>query len=238
MDSNFADFLLKKTQRDYNETAKAFSSTREEVWPEIWFFKDFVQPGEKILDVGCGSGRLYKLFRGKEIEYFGVDFAEKLIEIAKRKYSSSLESKEGGISPVFLIVNALRLPFEDNFFDKVFSVAAFHHIPSDEKRTSFLKEMRRVLKPKGELFLTVWNLWQMKYMSLILRWTVLKTFGLTKVDFFDIFVPFQGINRYYHCFRRGELRNLARKAYFSDIKVKYLKRSGQNFNIFLRAKKL
>jgi len=237
MDPKFADFLLKKTQRDYNEIAKAFSSIREEIWPEIWFFKDFVESGEKILDLGCGGGRLFKLFRGKEIEYFGVDFAEELIESARKKYASSKEARSRETPPVFLTVNALRLPFDDNFFDKVFSIAVLHHIPSNEKRILFLKEIRRVLKPKGELFLTVWNLWQMKYLPLILKWTALKLFGLTKIDFCDIFVPFHRVNRYYHCFRSGGLAKLARMTYFNDIKVKYLKRNGQNFNIFLRAKK-
>jgi len=237
MDSKFADYLLKKTQKDFNQIAKSFASTRERIWPEIWFFKDFIEPGEKILDIGCGSGRLYKLFRGKEIEYFGVDFAEVLIEVARKRYLSDKKQKKEGIPPVFLVVNALRLPFEDNFFDKIFSIAVLHHIPSEEKRILFLKEARRVLKPKGEIFLTVWNLWQIKYLPLILKWTILKILGLTRVDFFDIFVPFHKIDRYYHCFRRGELRELVRKAYFSNIKVQYLKRNEQNFNIFLRAKK-
>jgi len=238
MDPDFADYLLKKTQKDYNQVAKTFASTREEIWPEIWFFKDFVQPGEKILDVGCGSGRLYKLFKGKEIEYFGVDFAERMIEFARKKYPAAKELKEGGFAPVFLVVNALHLPFEDNFFDKVFSIAVLHHIPSEKNRILFLKEMRRVLKPKGELFLTVWNLWQMKYLTLILKWALLRFLGLSRVDYGDIFVPFQGIERYYHCFGKKELAEIAKKAYFGDVKVKYLQRNGQNFNLFLRAKKI
>lgn len=238
MEPKFADYLLKKVQKDYNELAEAFASTREEIWPEIWFFKDFVKPNEKILDIGCGSGRLYKLFRGQEVKYFGVDFAEKLIKIAREKYLSSKELKKGGVPPVFLVANALRLPFEDNFFDKVFSIAVLYHIPSQEKRLLFLREVRRVLKPGGELFLTVWNLWQMKYLPLILKWTLFKLFGLTKVDFFDIFVPFYGINRYYHCFKKKELNDLVMEAHFSNVKVKYLKKNGQNFNIFLRAKKI
>ncbi|MCZ2846010.1 MAG: class I SAM-dependent methyltransferase [Candidatus Bathyarchaeota archaeon] len=236
MDPKFADHIIAKTQRDYNEIAKAFARTREEVWPEIWFFKDFVEPEEKVLDIGCGSGRLYKLFRGKNVEYFGIDFAEKLIDFARKQYVLPKENQEG-IRPVFLTVNALKLPFEDNFFDKVFSIAVFHHVPSHEKRILFLKEARRVLKPKGELFLTVWNLWQLKYFTPILKWTAKKLFNLTKLDFFDILVPFHGVQRYHHCFRRGELASLARRAYFNDVKVRYLKRDNKNFNIFLKAKK-
>lgn len=237
MDPRFADYLLNKIQKDYNERAEVFASTREEIWPEIWFFKDFVRPNEKVLDIGCGSGRLYKLFRGKEIKYFGIDFAEKLIKIARERYSSPKELK-GATPPVFLVANALRLPFGDNFFDKVFSIAVLYHIPSQEKRLLFLRETRRVLKPGGELFLTVWNLWQIKYLPLILKWTLFKLLGLTKIDFWDIFVPSHGIIRYYHCFRKKELEDLAREAHFTNIKIEYLKKNGQNFNIFLRATKI
>jgi len=238
MNPNYADYLIKKTQKDYNQFAENFASTREDNWPEIWFFRDFVQPEEKILDDGCGSGRLYKLFRGKDIEYFGVDFSGKMIEIARKQYLSSPEAKKETVHPVFLTVNALNLPFEDNFFNKVFSVAVLHHIPSEEKRIMFLKEIRRVLKQKGELFLTVWNLWQPKYLPRILKGMFLKMAGLSKLDFFDIFVPFQGIDRYYHCFRAKELEDLATKAYFTSAKVTHLERNGDPFNLFLRAKKL
>jgi len=234
MDSDYANYLLQKVQTDYNQIAERFSKTRSKLWPELLFLKDYVKEKDRVLDVGCGNGRLYELFRDKQIQYFGVDFAKRLIEIAKRKYSDWSDDTS---IPTFLRINALNLPFESNFFDKIFSISVFHHIPSTEKRILFLKEMKRVLKPEGELFLTVWNLWQRRYLPLILKYFFLKVLGRTRLDFFDIFLPFEGVERYYHCFRPGELEKIATEAGFKIIELKYLKRNNKKYNIYLRAKK-
>ena len=240
MDFIYANYLLKKVQRDYNDIAEEFARTRSSLWPEIKFLNDYTKENDKILDIGCGSGRLYELFKGKKIEYFGVDFAKKLIEIAKRKYleSENSEEKPGINHPTFFPVNALLLPFDSNFFDKVFSIAVFHHIPSKQKRLEYLFEIKRVLKPGGELFLTVWNLWQKKYFPLILKSASLKIFKKTKLDFCDIFVPFQGRKRYYHCFKIKELKGLAKEVGFEVKEVRYLGRNNKNYNIYLRAKNI
>jgi len=225
----YARYLLRKTKKDYNLIAQDFSITREKEWKELEFLKDLVKEGEKILDIGCGNGRLLKFFH-KNIRYFGVDFSENLIEIAKGKYPQAN----------FLVANVLNLPFKDNFFDKVFSIATLHHIPSEKFRLLALKEIKRVLKDGGELILTVWNLrGQIKYMPLILKNNLLKIFSKTKLDFFDIMVPwFQKTNRYYHCFSRGEIKNLVDRAGFQIKEITFLKRNGKKLNIYLRAKKI
>lgn len=230
--------LLDKVQKDYNDIAESFSRTREKTWPEIDFLKDFVRDGDKVLDIGCGSGRLFELF-DKKIEYFGIDFSRKLINIAKRKYlESSQEFKdENSLRPTFMIIDALSLPFEDRFFDKVFSVAVFHHIPSREKRLDFLKELKRILKNGGEAHITIWNLWQKKYFSKILKSAVKKTLGKTELDYCDIFMPFEDKERYYHCFRIGELKRLFKDADFRIKEIKKLKRNRKTVNIYIRAVK-
>jgi len=240
MDSIYANYLLKKVQGDYNDIAEDFARTRSSLWPEIRFLKDYAKEEDKVLDIGCGSGRLYELFGNKEIEYFGIDFAKKLIEIAKKKHleSKDLENQTRTKLPTFFPMNALALPFDSDFFDKVFSVAVFHHIPSKEKRLEFLLEIKRVLKPEGELFLTVWNLWQKKYLTLISKFTSLKILKKTKLDFCDVFIPFQGKQRYYHCFKIRELKGLTKEAGFEVKEIKYLQRNHKNYNIYLRARNI
>jgi ubiquinone/menaquinone biosynthesis C-methylase UbiE len=241
MKSSDANHLLNKVQEDYNEIAENFARTREKMWPEISFLKDYINKGDRVLDIGCGGGRLFELFRDRKIEYFGIDFAKKLIDIAKRKYLPNLPEERNSnmekVLPTFMVVDALDLPFESDFFDKVFSIAVFHHIPSKEKRIEFLKEVKRVLNKKGELYFTVWNLWQKKYFSKILKTTLLKIFGKTELDYCDIFVPFKGKERYYHCFRTDELKNLFKEAEFKIKEIKKLKRHGKTVNIYVRAVK-
>ena len=126
MDKKTAQYLLQKTQKDYNEIAIEFSRSRQKFWPELKFLYDFVKENEKILDVGCGNGRLYEFLAPKKPRYFGIDFSEKLIALAKKRY------KERNPKPIFLTGNALSLPFSSDFFDKVFAIAFLHHIPSKE----------------------------------------------------------------------------------------------------------
>ncbi len=241
MDPKTANKILNKVKEDFDEIAEKFAQTREKIQPEILFLKNYITDGENVLDIGCGSGRLYKLFSDKRIYYFGVDFSKRLIDIAKRKYlPDPTENKEESFDktfPTFLRVNALSLPFEDGFFDKIFCIAVLHHIPSEEKRIEFLKEIKRVLRRRGELHLTVWNLWTRKYIPKILKEGIKKLFGKSKLDYCDIFIPFdRKTQRYYHCFRKGELKRIFKKAGFQIKEIKKLKRGRRSFNIYARLK--
>ena len=238
MKLSYANYILKKVQKDYNDIADEFSRTRSSIWPETKFLGDKIENGDKILDVGCGSGRLYELFSDRKIEYFGIDFAKRLIKLAKRKYSEDTGKEEKKNIPTFINIDALRLPFDDNFFDKIFSVAVLHHIPSSEKRLEFLLEIKRVLKPGGEVFLTVWNLWQKKYIKLILKFSGKKIFKKSKLDFFDVFLPFQNNQRYYHCFRKKELEDIIKEAGLKVKEIRFLERNNKNCNIFVCGRKL
>ena len=165
MKREYAQFLLEKTADDYNLIASDFSRTREFVWPEIAFlFEKFLKRGDVVLDLGCGNGRWVETFKKQEVEYFGLDNSEKLIQIAKARYPDVN----------FIKADALNLPFPDNHFDKVYSVAVFHQIPSEEFRLRFLEEAKRVLKPNGLFILTVWKFHQKKTIFSLLKYTILK----------------------------------------------------------------
>lgn len=230
MDKEFAKFLLEKTQTDYNLIAEDFSRTRQRMWPEIKFLvNDYVKEGEKILDLGCGNGRLFEFLKEKNIDYIGVDFSEKLISIAKERFPKAK----------FKLADALNLPFSENFFDKVYSIAVLHQIPSEDFRLQFLKEAKKVLKPRGLLILTVWRFHQPNEIFLLLKYTILKLIGKSKLDFKDIFEPWgKKVNRYYHWFSKEELINLVRKAGFEIKKAGIIKnQKGNRQNIFVVAKK-
>ncbi|MFA5878302.1 MAG: class I SAM-dependent methyltransferase [Candidatus Staskawiczbacteria bacterium] len=218
MRQEYAKYLIEKTRRDYNVIAKHFSSTREFMWKDLMPLIDYTVSGDKVLDLGCGNGRLFSVLKEKGIEYVGMDNSEGLIEEAKRRFPKA-SFKVGGL---------LTLPFPEDTFDKVYCIATLHHIPSNELRVVALKEIKRVLKPKGILVLTVWNLWQRKTIwRKVIRNNLLKVIGFAKMDFNDILVPWKDkdgkvlIQRYIHLFTKRELRNVAKKAGFTvqDVKV-------------------
>ena len=206
MDKEYAKYLLDKTRQDYDIIAEDFSNTRQKIWPEMQFLLDkYLVLGEKVLDLGCGNGRYFEYLKGKKVNYFGIDNSEKLIEIAKSKYP------EGN----FQVAGALSLPFSNNFFDKIFSIAVLHHIPSKKLQLQFLKEAKRVLKPGGILVLTVWNFRELEEFFLIFKSTILKLLGLSKLDFGDFLEPWgKKTKRYYHYFLKKELIDLVKKSGF------------------------
>lgn len=233
MEKNYAEYLLKKTIQDYNLIAEEFSRTRAFIPEDIKALGGYAWEGERVLDLGCANGRFFEVLRNKNIDYFGVDVSEKLIEIAKKNYP---ETK-------FQTANALNLPFPANFFDKVYSLSVLHHIPSEEFRLHFLKEVKRVLKPEGLLILRVWDFWRRKTApKLLFKYSFLKIIGKSKLDFKDVFVPWKNskgkilIQRYLHCFTKRELESLVKK---SGFKIKEIWIWGRNkiSNIYLIAEK-
>lgn len=222
MKKDYAQYLLKKTTEDYNLIAEQFSSTRRFLWKDLEPLIKYAIPRDKVLDIGCGNGRLLQLFKDIDIDYTGVDSSEKLIEIARQHYPNKK----------FQLAEALKLPFPNNYFDKVYAIAVLHHIPSEELRLEFLREARRVLHSEGKMVLTVWNLWQWRGWGLNLKYVILKILGRSKLDFKDVFVPWgKSCQRYIHCFAKKELKDLVRKAGFK------VKEMDGNHNLYIVAGK-
>ncbi len=229
MDLEYAKFILEKTKENYNLIAEEFSATRKEIWEELEFlFKD-LKEGEKVLDLGCGNGRWYKVFKEKGVDYFGVDNSEKLIQIAKENFP---EAK-------FFVGDALNLPFPENFFDKIYSIALLHHIPSEEFRIKVLNEAKRVLKKRGILVLTCWKIHRLREIFALLKYTLLKLIGKSKLDFKDVFLLWgKKTLRYYHCFSKRELEKLIKKAGFEILESGVVKnKRGNRKNYYLICKK-
>lgn len=112
-----------------------------------------LQPGQKILDVGCGPGEvLLRLFAryGSAVEYHGVDPSADMIAIARES------ARERGVAMDFQEAAGERLPFADGEFDFAVSSLTFHHLPLEEKREA-LAEIHRVLKPHGKLLISDWG---------------------------------------------------------------------------------
>ncbi len=233
MKKEYAEYLLKKTAEDYNLIAENYARTRAYIPEDIKALGECTRKGEKVLDSGCANGRLFEALKGKKIDYFGIDFSEKLIAIAKKNYPEAR----------FQVADALNLPFPPNSFDRVYSISVLHNIPSKNFQLQYLKETERVLKPKGLLILRVWDFWRRRATpKLLLKYTLFKLIGKSKLDFKDIFVPWKAssgkilVQRYFHCFTKKELENLIKKAGF---KIKESHRSGEDprTNIYLIAEK-
>jgi Methylase involved in ubiquinone/menaquinone biosynthesis len=113
-----------------------------------------IKPGDKILDLGCGSGNLTltaKRYVGTSGSVHGIDASPEMIEVARKKAE---RSKAEAIFEVGLIE---KLPYSDTTFDVVISRLVIHHLPDDLKRRAFA-EVFRVLKPGGLFFIADFKL--------------------------------------------------------------------------------
>lgn len=109
-----------------------------------------LQEGEKVLDVGCGTGVLSILagvLVGKTGKVEGIDIAPKMIEKAQAK------AKKTELKINFGTASIDELPYPDECFDVVISSMMFHHLPIEVKKKG-LEEIYRVLIRGGRFFLS------------------------------------------------------------------------------------
>lgn len=98
--------------------------------------------GQKILDIGCGTGETLSFLKEHlpKPELFGIDSSSVAIKYAKKRGHKNI-----------LKVDAKKLPFEDNSFDYILLLDVIEHIEDD---TAILIEAKRVLKKKGKIIIT------------------------------------------------------------------------------------
>ena len=103
-----------------------------------------IQPGEQLLDIGCGVGTFAYHSAVKGATSYGIDYSQDSIKIAQQL------TKQFGVGERthFFVGKIDALPFEDSKFDKIIAADIIEHI-SDTEKERMLKEMARVLKKDG-----------------------------------------------------------------------------------------
>lgn len=103
-----------------------------------------VRPGEKVLDVGSGTGNIACNIKTEGVQIYGIDISPVGVAMHRQK-DPRAQLVVGDISQ--------PLPYEDSFFDKVYSNNTLYTIPR-ENREEVFKEMYRVLKPSGKIVIS------------------------------------------------------------------------------------
>ena len=232
MNHETAKHILQLTQDGYVRIARYFDKTRNTIWEDFSIFKASVKDGSRVLDVGCGNGRLYAALKDKNVMYVGVDQNPYLIEQAQERYPQAR----------FITGDILSLDtisgIAGETFDVIFSVAVLCHIPSTELRQRVLVAMRSLLVRDGLLMMLNWNLWRIafKHKSIWknlhqrltlspLTWKEMYAASERDMGFRDVMTwwgtHINGTPLYYRAFSVGELRALCRDVGFSDISCFY-----------------
>ena len=127
-------------------------TTRERRFKQLLVEQAAPSPGQRVLDLGCGTGTLAIQVKEREpgAEVVGLDADPEMLAQARAKaYRAGVEIRlDEGMSD--------ELPFEDGSFDRVLSTLFFHHLdPMPKRRTAH--EIARVLRKGGELHVADWG---------------------------------------------------------------------------------
>ncbi len=201
-----------KTQRE--SISKSESAVRQEydrlapIYDRRWqnyinkslsFLLDFADfsPNASILDVACGTGEFARLLleQNPQQQITGVDISESMLEIARNKLKTYPNLS-------LCCTSVKSLPFDNDSFNLVICANAFHYFENPELA---LTELKRVLKPKGEILILDWcgDYWVLKLLNPMFR-------------FID--------RAYQRCYTQTELERLLNAAGFNvkkDSKVRF-----------------
>jgi ubiquinone/menaquinone biosynthesis C-methylase UbiE len=134
----------------YNKIASDFSNTRHYWWTWVKEYITSIFDNADVIDIGCGNGR-NMIYGSNRVKCVGVDNSIKLVNIA-RSYGLNV-----------VCADMCKLPFNNYTFDRVLSIASFHHLNSVDRRIQSLKEMKRIMKnDDSEICLSVWSINQPK----------------------------------------------------------------------------
>jgi SAM-dependent methyltransferase len=106
-----------------------------------------IAPGERVLDVACGTGNAALLAAAAGARATGLDSAPRLVEVARQRAAAD------GADAEFVVGDALDLPFDDGALDAVVSVFGLIFAPDPDRA---IAEVRRVLGPNGRAVLSAW----------------------------------------------------------------------------------
>jgi ubiquinone/menaquinone biosynthesis C-methylase UbiE len=134
------------------------------------YIAKFIQPGERVLDFGCGPGALLYVVSQSNptVKGVGIDLAQPQIDFANQQVRPRLPGRD--VSYLAVSLDQPNLPFEDESFDVVTIAEVIEHVHPFDSLKSML-ELRRVLKPGGRIIVTTPNyrsLWPL--IELLLEW--------------------------------------------------------------------
>jgi tRNA (uracil-5-)-methyltransferase TRM9 len=166
MDGETIESLLALNREFYIMFARAFAASRPASDPALTCILPHIPPRARILDVGCGNGRLALLLDQERpgATYVGVDAVLELIEVACAQ-AGQLKNipAEFHVADVArpgwggALLGALASSSPGTSFDCAVALAVLHHVPGFDLRVQVLREIASLLEPGGCLILSTWQ---------------------------------------------------------------------------------
>jgi len=159
VDAETVNQLIALNREFYSRFSADFSDTRSSERFNIEPFRKYLASDMRLLDAGCGNGRLAGTLERASfsLDYVGVDGSAELISLAQKK-NATLRNVRAQFRVVDLTTPRWNETLRDALpFDVIASLAVLHHIPSFELRANVLREIRVLLKPRGIFVMSNWR---------------------------------------------------------------------------------
>ena len=173
MELSTVRLLADLNRRFYEAHAENFADARPRPQPGVRRIIDRIEPGARVLEVGCGDGKVARAL--PSVQYTGLDQSAALLERAARYMRKGHETGDADdrrplpatdderLKPSVVFVQAdllsptlpTRLPA--THFDWVLAFAVFHHLPSQAVRQEVLQQLVQRLAPGGQFVMSNWQ---------------------------------------------------------------------------------
>jgi len=164
MEQETAERLLALNREFYATFARPFAASRPISDPALVCILPYIPQCARVLDVGCGNGRLAFLLDRERpgVTYLGVDAVPELVEVARAQADQlttiSAEFRVADIAqPGWAHPHKLDIGHCSLFIDTAVALAVLHHIPGFDLRVRVLRDVASVLEPGGCLILSTWQ---------------------------------------------------------------------------------
>jgi 2-polyprenyl-3-methyl-5-hydroxy-6-metoxy-1,4-benzoquinol methylase len=196
-------------KNSYERMADHFSATRSKMAAaDFLWAANKISSRDKVLDAGCGNGRLLDYVLLTPENYLGLDNSNSLLQIAKERYPQFKFLKKD--------LNHLDEVTEKDF-SVVFCSAVIIHIPSRANRLKLLENLYKLSNPEAKLIISAWKMKGRYYQSLKWKSFFKRLFSLRLSTWRDLVFPWLDQDgkaaglRYYHYFSKKELRKELKK---------------------------
>jgi len=236
MKPELIDRLNQINRTFYSTFAASFSETRESA-RELEVILPYIADGARVLDLGCGNGRVAKLVarHRRDVAYVGADASAELVARCKMQDAGrKLHEAE------FLVADMLEPGWTRKLtgasFGCILLLAVLHHIPVSDVRARILRQVRELLAPQGRIIVSTWQFMDNERMrKKIVPWSV-AGIDERELEPGDALLNWKrgGVGlRYCHWIGEDELRALATQAGLNVVET--FRAGGREGNLSLYA---